>query len=194
MEFFLNDFQSKYRLLLQTAILNWHFNGETVFCEVRTEYFNHCLLCEYTRVILLYCIVFNCELCITQRVNCMYILTLLQTILTKDWQMTDPTSRQRGCPKLDRTVTFKGKKNISGQKSQIGLDTKTYWLTDCQLQCNADADAKAIPVTGRGGPYDCKTSRLPHYLHIRFADGGEVVSLTRRPPFTSRKIPGTHFS
>jgi hypothetical protein len=24
-------------------------------------------------------------------------------------------------------------------------------------------------------------------------DGGEVVSLTRRPPFTSRKIPGTHF-
>jgi hypothetical protein len=27
----------------------------------------------------------------------------------------------------------------------------------------------------------------------KFTDGGEVVSLTSRPPFTSRKIPGTHF-
>jgi hypothetical protein len=33
---------------------------------------------------------------------------------------------------------------------------------------------KAIPVTGRE---DC----------------GEVVSLTGRPPFIPRKIPGTHF-
>jgi hypothetical protein len=41
--------------------------------------------------------------------------------------MTDPTSRQRGRPKKDKTVTLK-KKN-SGQKSQIGLNTKTYWLT-----------------------------------------------------------------
>jgi hypothetical protein len=24
-------------------------------------------------------------------------------------------------------------------------------------------------------------------------DVGEVISLTRRPPFTPRKIPGTHF-
>jgi hypothetical protein len=36
-------------------------------------------------------------------------------------------------------------------------------------------------------------SRLPHFLHNRFTDGGEVVSLMRRPPFTLRKIPGTHF-
>jgi hypothetical protein len=35
-----------------------------------------------------------------------------------------PTSRQRGRPKKDKRVTLK-KKN-SGQKSQIGLDTKTY--------------------------------------------------------------------
>jgi hypothetical protein len=31
---------------------------------------------------------------------------------------------------------------------------------------------KAIPVTDRGGPLSCETSRL--------TDGGEVVSLTRR--------------
>jgi hypothetical protein len=31
------------------------------------------------------------------------------------------------------------------------------------------------------------------FLDNRFTDGGEVVSLMRRPPFTPRKIPGTHF-
>jgi hypothetical protein len=51
---------------------------------------------------------------------------------------------------------------------------------------------KAIPVTGRGGPKGCETSRLPHFPDNRLIDGGEVVSLTGRPPFTPRKIPGTH--
>jgi hypothetical protein len=41
--------------------------------------------------------------------------------------------------------------------------------------------SKAIPVTGRGGPEGCDTSRLPHLLDNRLTDGGEVVSLTRRP-------------
>jgi hypothetical protein len=40
---------------------------------------------------------------------------------------------------------------------------------------------KAVPVTGRGGPYGGVISRLPHFLHIRFIDDGGVVSLTRRP-------------
>jgi hypothetical protein len=34
---------------------------------------------------------------------------------------------------------------------------------------------------------------VPHYLDNRLTDGCKVVSLTRRPPFTPRKIPGTHF-
>jgi hypothetical protein len=38
---------------------------------------------------------------------------------------------------------------------------------------------KAIPVTGREGPQNCYTSRLPHFLDNRLTDGGEVVSLTR---------------
>jgi hypothetical protein len=38
-----------------------------------------------------------------------------------------------------------------------------------------------IPVTGRGGPYGCETSRLPHFLNNRLTDGGEGVSLTRQP-------------
>jgi hypothetical protein len=34
---------------------------------------------------------------------------------------------------------------------------------------------------------------LPHFLYNRHADGSKVVSLIHRPPFTARKIPGTHF-
>jgi hypothetical protein len=33
---------------------------------------------------------------------------------------------------------------------------------------------KAIPVTGRGGPQGCETSRLPHFLDNRLTDGSEV--------------------
>jgi hypothetical protein len=46
---------------------------------------------------------------------------------------------------------------------------------------------KAISVTGRGGPYGCETSRLPHFLDIRLTDGGKVVSLTSRLPFTPQE-------
>jgi hypothetical protein len=37
--------------------------------------------------------------------------------------------------------------------------------------------SNAIPVTGRGGPCGCETSRISHFLDIRLADGGEAVSL-----------------
>jgi hypothetical protein len=53
---------------------------------------------------------------------------------------------------------------------------------------------KAIPVTGRGCPEGCETSRLPRFLDSRLIDGGEGVSLMSQLPYTSRKIPGTHFS
>jgi hypothetical protein len=38
---------------------------------------------------------------------------------------------------------------------------------------------KDIPVTGRGGPEGCETSRLPHFLNNRFTSDDEVVSLKR---------------
>jgi hypothetical protein len=47
----------------------------------------------------------------------------------KDWHMTDPTSRQRGRPQKDKTVSLK-KKKISGQMSQIWArhqDILTDW-------------------------------------------------------------------
>jgi hypothetical protein len=43
---------------------------------------------------------------------------------------------------------------------------------------------KAIPVTGREGPYGSETSRLPHFLDSRFTDDGEVFSLKRPSLFT----------
>jgi hypothetical protein len=52
---------------------------------------------------------------------------------------------------------------------------------------------KAIPVTGRGGPKGCETSRLPHFIDDQLTGGGEVVIPTRQPPFNPRKIPGTRF-
>jgi hypothetical protein len=45
---------------------------------------------------------------------------------------------------------------------------------------------KAIPVTGR------ETLRPPYFLDNWLTDGGDV-SFMRRPPFTPRNIPGTHF-
>jgi hypothetical protein len=61
-------------------------------------------------------------------------------------------------------------------------------------ELNIYAEVKlAIPVTDRGGPWGCETSRFPHFLDSQLTDGGEVVSLMRWPPFTPRKISGTHF-
>jgi hypothetical protein len=53
--------------------------------------------------------------------------------------MTDPTSRQRGRPNKRQDRNFKKKKSLV--KCPIfGLDTKTYWLTDRQSQCDFDFD------------------------------------------------------
>jgi hypothetical protein len=45
---------------------------------------------------------------------------------------------------------------------------------------------KDIPVTGRGGPYGCEMSRLPHYLDKWLTDGSKIVSPTSRLSFTPR--------
>jgi hypothetical protein len=53
---------------------------------------------------------------------------------TDTWQ-TRPLVREGAPKRQDRNFE---EKRISGQKSQIGLDTKTYWLTDRQSQCDFD--------------------------------------------------------
>jgi hypothetical protein len=46
-----------------------------------------------------------------------------------------------------------------------------------------------------GGTEKTMTTSIgfPYFLNNWFTDGGEVVSLTCRQPFTPRKIPGTYF-
>jgi hypothetical protein len=49
---------------------------------------------------------------------------------------------------------------------------KTYEVVDVQVKM------QSYPVTG------CETSRLSYFLDNRLTDGCEVVSPTRRPPFS----------
>jgi hypothetical protein len=60
----------------------------------------------------------------------------------------------------------------------------TEMLRPLSLHCNRTNVTSIVfvlhDVTGRGGPWDWKTSRLPHFLDSRSTDGSEV-SLTRRP-------------
>jgi hypothetical protein len=51
-------------------------------------------------------------------------------------------------------------------------------------------EVKLSLLRGRRGPQACETSSLSRFLDNRLTGGGEVVSLTRRPP---PQIPGTHF-
>jgi hypothetical protein len=44
-----------------------------------------------------------------------------------------PDLSSERAPQIRQDCNFKKKIYISGQLSQIGLDTKTYSLTDCQL-------------------------------------------------------------
>jgi hypothetical protein len=44
----------------------------------------------------------------------------------------------------------------------------------------------SIPVSGRGCPQGCETSRLPHFLDSRLTDSGNDVNLKLRLPF----LPG----
>jgi hypothetical protein len=75
---------------------------------------------------------------------------------------------------------------------------KQHWPTDLfdgKALCSIlnRSKGKAVLVTVHEGPQGCETSRLPHFLDNQLTDGGEVVGSTRRPVFTPRKIPGTHF-
>jgi hypothetical protein len=71
----------------------------------------------------------------------------------------------------------------------VNIDTFTPSFTDWFTRAPPGLfQVKAIPVTDRGGPQCCETtSRFPHFLDNQSTDGGEVVTLTRRPPFIPQK-------
>jgi hypothetical protein len=63
--------------------------------------------------------------------------------------------------------------------TRVGLSLTEYRY--CLQKKGGGAGFKVILVTG------CETSRLPHFLDNRLKYGGEVVRLTRRPPFTPQE-------
>jgi hypothetical protein len=58
---------------------------------------------------------------------------------------------------------------------------QTETLRHVPLKRRVQKKSKFILARDHGGPKGCETSRLPHYLESRHTDGGEVVSLKRRP-------------
>jgi hypothetical protein len=68
-----------------------------------------------------------------------------------------------------------------------------HWITSVAETTRRNDKEKGIPVTDRGGPYACETSRLPHFVDNGLTDSDEVVSFTRRPPFTPQEDPWFSF-
>jgi hypothetical protein len=91
---------------------------------------------------------------------------------------------------------------ISVSPLHLRTETEPVSETMCVLVSRI-SDNEQIPkiqwfwvkrVSGKPAvPWGFVTLRVPHYLDNRLKDGGKVISVTRRPPFTPRKIPGTHF-
>jgi len=51
---------------------------------------------------------------------------------------------------------------------------------------------KAVPLQACSGPEGSRKSKFPDFMTTA-QDGGEVASLTHRPPLPPEKTPGTHF-
>jgi hypothetical protein len=72
-----------------------------------------------------------------------------------------------------RSDASNGRKSLVQTDSQVGPRTG---MDGVEKRCKG----KTFPVTGRGDPLGCETSRLSHFLDNRLTDGGEVVGLTHR--------------
>jgi hypothetical protein len=53
-------------------------------------------------------------------------------------------------------------------------------------------NGKAVPLQAWSGPEGSRKLTFPDFIKTA-QDGGKVVSLTHRPPFSSGNTPGAHF-
>jgi hypothetical protein len=60
------------------------------------------------------------------------------------------------------------------------------------IECNYTCKVK-VSLYSPSRPIGLREVEARTFSGIRLRDGGKVVSPTRRPLFTPRKIPGTHF-
>jgi hypothetical protein len=89
--------------------------------------------------------------------------------------------------KLTTIIIMQLNRSLDARAQKWGNTTKTIHLTewDLILEDRLHNGDKAIPVTGRRGLQGCLMLEIPHCLGNRLTDGGEVVSPTHRPHFTS---------
>jgi hypothetical protein len=97
------------------------------------------------------------------------------------------------CGPIPRAEAARNLKLIIRLRLAPRLRMRELYPRSAMLLHNVIKIIEAIPLTGLRGPQICNTSRLPYFLDNRLTDGGEVVSLTRRPPFTPRNTSSTHF-
>jgi len=63
---------------------------------------------------------------------------------------------------------------------------------DHNSSSSSQSEKKTVPLQAWSGPEGARKLRFPD-LVTTAQDGGNVVSLTHRPPLTSGNTPGTHF-
>jgi hypothetical protein len=67
-------------------------------------------------------------------------------------------------------------------RRHFNWDVIYYSLIFCVIVYWNVKKNKDIFITGHGDSWGCEVSKLPHFLGNKLTDGGEVVSLTHRPP------------
>jgi hypothetical protein len=76
---------------------------------------------------------------------------------SKGWRCTNrqPERKKWNRRENEKRERMKGKRRGHKEEHRVG---------ETGIERERKAKHKAIPVTGRGGPYGCETSRLPHFV------------------------------
>jgi len=75
-----------------------------------------------------------------------------------------------------------------------GRKNTNWWIIQimgCSLFTCLHVEGKAVPLQAWSGPEGSRKLRFPDFVTTA-QDGGEVVSLTHRPPLPPGNAPGTH--
>jgi hypothetical protein len=85
--------------------------------------------------------------------------------------------------------------------STVACLSETFVITSITTRCflayvigipiNTGKKGKVLPVTGRGGPWGCKTSRLPRFVDSRLTDGARLSVLRAGRALPQRKCHST---
>jgi hypothetical protein len=83
--------------------------------------------------------------------------------------------------------------SITDKKNNLFLTPSNQYWGPSSLLSNEYRWVTSTKLKWSGCEADHSTPSKVDFLDNRLKDGSEIVSLTRRLPFTTRKIPGTYF-